>query len=58
METRNRILSIAKEAIDNGFGKYYALHKTTWEDILAGYDAGKRVDDVAEGILLRGLGIK
>lgn len=55
---RDRIIAIAKEAIKNGFGDYYALYKTTWRDILAGYEAGKRVDDVSEGVLLRGLGVK
>lgn len=57
MKTREKIIETAKEAVANGFGNYYALHKTTWNDILAGYNAGKRVDDVAEEILLRGLGI-
>ena len=33
-------------------------HKHRWQDILAGYNAGKRVDDVAEDILIRGLGVK
>lgn len=58
MEKRNRIIAIAKEAIRNGFGQYYALHKTTWADILSGYENGKRVDDVAEEILLMGFGVK
>ena len=52
-----KIIKIASEAVKNGFGNYYALYKTTWSDILAGYKAGKRVDDVSEDILLAGIGI-
>ena len=57
MNKRDKIVAIAKEAVAKGFGSYYALYKTTWNDVLAGYNAGKRVDDVSEDILLQGMGI-
>lgn len=57
MDTRNKIITIAKEAIQNGFGNYFALYKTTWNDVLSGYNAGKRVDQVSEEILLQALAI-
>ena len=52
METQSMILKLAEEAIEKGFGSYYCLPTITWNDLKAGYEAGKRFDYKWEAKLL------
>jgi len=47
-----KIIKIAKKAIKLGFGNFYILRNTTWNDILNGYKSGMRMDDSSESKLV------
>jgi len=45
---KEKIIKSAKEAIRKGFGNYYVMKSLTWNDLLKGYEAGKRLVDYQE----------
>lgn len=45
---KEKILEGARQAIKKGFGKYFCMAGLTWENLLAGYEAGNRLIDYQE----------